>query len=109
MPDVPICIPCAEELLTRTYGAANAPQSAIQYMPAPYPEDRLTIGFILNTPALLQAARAAGYEEARRPAMVAVPPSDGEVDGLHLCSECATAYHKAKRALAEGKPGIEIV
>ena len=109
MPEVPICIPCAEELLRQTYGAVDPLPKVIEYTATVYPEGRKTIGFIIETPALLQAARAAGHSRATRPAMIAVPPSDGEVDGMGLCSDCATAYHKSKRLVAQGKPGIEIV
>ena len=67
---------------------------------------------ILDTPALLQAARKAGYGQATRAAQLVVPPSDGEVDGIGMCTECATALHKTRRlaaALARGESGIEVV
>ena len=71
-----------------------------------------SIAFILDTPALLAAARAAGYAEATRATTIVTPPSDGEVDGIGMCSECATAVHKAKRvgaAAARGELTIEII
>ena len=112
IPEVPICIPCAETLLRQTYGAVDPQPKVLQYLQGKYGHGRETIGFVIDTPALLQAARAAGHRNATRAAKVMIPPSDGEVDGMGMCTECATACHKTKRllaAVARGEPGIEVV
>ena len=88
----------------QTYGAVDAAPTTGLYLRGTYPGGRETIAFVLHTPALLQAARKAGHWKATRAAQLLVPPSDGEVDGIGMCTECATAYTKTKR-LTAGRAG----
>ena len=112
MPDVPICIPCAEELLMQTYGAVDPAPRVLQYTATKYTDGRDSIAFVLDTPALLKAARAAGHWQATRASKLVVPPSDGELDGMNMCNECATALRKTRRlleGLTRGESGVEVV
>ena len=112
LPDVPICIPCAEELLMQTYGAVDPAPRVLQYTATKYTDGRDSIAFVLDTPALLKAARAAGHRQATQASKLVVPPSDGEFGGMNMCSECATALRKIRRilkGLSRGETGVEVV